>query len=113
MRAAPARTGGALCRPTSRTTQRAAGIRPAGVGSFQSANRESLYRRGVMSKVVELHTPPGTSGARAFWSLCAAVVFLALFVHACVVVQARPEDLLTGAPGMADIVSPAIPPASH
>ena len=64
-----------------------------------------------MSKVIEMRTPPGASGARTFWSVCAAVVFLALFVQAWIVVQARPEDLLNGAHGMADIISRAMPPA--
>src|SRR5580704_11687885 len=64
-----------------------------------------------MSKVIQMHTPPGASGARTFWSVCAAVVFLALFAQAWIVVQARPQDLVTGAHGMADIISRAMPPA--
>src|ERR1700731_1063005 len=64
-----------------------------------------------MSKVIEMRTPPGAPGTRTFWSVCAAVVFLALFVQAWIVVQARPEDLVTGAHGMADIISRAMPPA--
>ena len=64
-----------------------------------------------MSKVIQMHTPPGASGSRTFWSVCAAVVFLALFAQAWIVVQARPEDLVTGAHGMADIISRAMPPA--
>lgn len=64
-----------------------------------------------MSKVAEMRVPAGSSGVRTIWSVCAAVVGLALFVQAWIVVQARPQDLVTGAHGMADIISRAMPPA--
>jgi phosphonate transport system permease protein len=64
-----------------------------------------------MSKVMEMRTPSGAPGARTVWSVLAALVVLALFVQAWIVVQARPQDLITGAHGMADIMSRAMPPA--
>jgi phosphonate transport system permease protein len=39
-----------------------------------------------------------------------AVLGIAIFVQALVVVQARPQDLITGIHGMADIISRAMPP---
>ncbi|CAB3793151.1 phosphonate ABC transporter, permease protein PhnE [Pararobbsia alpina] len=64
-----------------------------------------------MSKAIPMHAPVGSSRARNFWSVCAVVVLLALFVQAWIVVQARPQDLITGAHGMANIFSRAMPPA--
>jgi len=64
-----------------------------------------------MNKVLEMRAPVGSPGARSFWTVCAIVIALALFVQAWIVVQARPQDLVTGAHGMADIISRAMPPA--
>ncbi len=67
-----------------------------------------------MSKVLDMRAPAARSmspGMRTFWSVAIAVVALALFVQAWIVVQARPQDLVTGAHGMADIISRATPPA--
>jgi phosphonate transport system permease protein len=49
--------------------------------------------------------------SRAIIAVVAAVVVLALFVQAWIVVQARPQDLVSGAHGMADIISRSLPPA--
>jgi phosphonate transport system permease protein len=64
-----------------------------------------------MNKALEMRAPVGSPGARSFWTVCAIVIALALFVQAWIVVQARPQDLVTGAHGMADIISRAMPPA--
>ena len=64
-----------------------------------------------MNKVLDMRTPVASSGVRTFWSVAVIVVILALFVQAWIVVQARPQDLVTGAHGMADIISRAMPPA--
>jgi len=40
-----------------------------------------------------------------------ALSLLLLVIQACFVVQARPQDLVTGARGMADIIARAMPPA--
>jgi phosphonate transport system permease protein len=64
-----------------------------------------------MSKVMQMPAPSGSPGVRTAWSVLAAIVVLALFVQAWIVVQARPQDLVTGAHGMADIMSRAMPPA--
>ncbi len=44
-------------------------------------------------------------------TVAVTLVAVALFVQAWIVVQARPQDLVTGAHGMADIISRAMPPA--
>lgn len=44
-------------------------------------------------------------------TVVAVLVLVALFVQAWIVVQARPQDLVTGAHGMADIISRSLPPA--
>lgn len=53
----------------------------------------------------------GPSVLRNVVTFGATLVALALFVQAWIVVQARPQDLLTGARGMADIISRSLPPA--
>ncbi|PMS35479.1 phosphonate transport system permease protein [Trinickia symbiotica] len=53
----------------------------------------------------------GPSLARNVVSFGAMIVAVALFVQAWIVVQARPQDLITGARGMADIISRSLPPA--
>jgi phosphonate transport system permease protein len=55
--------------------------------------------------------PIGPSTTRTAWSVLAAVIAAALFVQSWLVVQARPQDLVTGAHGMADIISRSLPPA--
>ncbi len=42
--------------------------------------------------------------------LVAGMAFVAIVVQSAIVVQARPQDLITGARGMADIISRAMPP---
>jgi phosphonate transport system permease protein len=64
-----------------------------------------------MNNALEMRAPTGSPGARTAWTVCVVVVILALFVQAWIVVQARPQDLVTGAHGMADIISRAMPPA--
>jgi phosphonate transport system permease protein len=64
-----------------------------------------------MNQVLEAPAPGAASATRRAWSICIALVAAALFVQAWIVVQARPQDLVTGAHGMADIISRALPPA--
>jgi phosphonate transport system permease protein len=64
-----------------------------------------------MSRIAAASSPAGTSAARTVWSMIAAFVGAALFVQAWLVVEARPQDLVTGARGMADIISRSMPPA--
>jgi phosphonate transport system permease protein len=65
----------------------------------------------MMSTAYKTHSPGGPSTLRNVLTLAAALVAVALFVQAWIVVQARPQDLVTGAHGMADIISRALPPA--
>lgn len=64
-----------------------------------------------MSHAYGARVPGSASVMRNVWKVAAALVAAALFVQAWIVVQARPQDLVTGAHGMADIVSRAMPPA--
>jgi hypothetical protein len=76
-----------------------------------------------MSRVLDARGPGGAGGpgpadgsggssiARTAWSVFAALAAAALFVQSWLVVQARPQDLVTGAHGMADIISRSLPPA--
>ncbi|RDU96181.1 phosphonate ABC transporter, permease protein PhnE [Trinickia dinghuensis] len=59
----------------------------------------------------ELPVAGRTPLARQLMMIGAALVLVALFAQAWVVVQARPQDLVTGAHGMADIISRSLPPA--
>ena len=56
------------------------------------------------------HQPELTRAARSPLPFVALFVFLALLAQATLVVQARPQDLITGASGIADIVRRAWPP---
>jgi phosphonate transport system permease protein len=64
-----------------------------------------------MSRLAAAIAPTAASTARTVWSTLAALVGAALFVQAWLVVQARPQDLVSGARGMADIISRSMPPA--
>jgi phosphonate transport system permease protein len=64
-----------------------------------------------MSTAYKTHVPGGPSVLRNVLTVAAALIGAALFVQAWIVVQARPQDLVTGAHGMADIISRAMPPA--
>ena len=55
--------------------------------------------------------PPRKSAQYTAWLVFAAIVALAVFAQTLYVVQARPQDLITGAHGMADIISRSLPPA--
>jgi len=55
--------------------------------------------------------PPRKSSLHTAWFVFAAIVALAVFAQTLYVVQARPQDLITGAHGMADIISRSLPPA--
>jgi phosphonate transport system permease protein len=55
--------------------------------------------------------PPVQPLSRTLRTGFVCIVLLALFAQALYVVQARPQDLWTGAHGMADIISRAMPPA--
>lgn len=52
-----------------------------------------------------------TPASRTLRNAAIGFVAAALFAQALYVVQARPQDLVTGAHGMADIISRAMPPA--
>ena len=65
----------------------------------------------MMSTTYKGPMPGGPSPARQIGTIAAVVLIAALFVQAWIVVQARPQDLVTGAHGMADIISRALPPA--
>ncbi len=55
---------------------------------------------------------PGQSGAgRLALRILIGLVVLAIFAQSFYVVQARPEDLVTGVHGMVDLLSRAMPPA--
>jgi len=64
-----------------------------------------------MSTTYKGPVPGASSLARNVGVAAAVLVVVALFAQAWIVVQARPQDLLTGAHGMADIISRALPPA--
>jgi phosphonate transport system permease protein len=57
------------------------------------------------------HVPGSRPFARKVVTVVSVLVLVALFVQAWIVVQARPQDLVTGAHGMADIISRSLPPA--
>ncbi|WP_242538507.1 phosphonate ABC transporter, permease protein PhnE [Trinickia acidisoli] len=57
------------------------------------------------------HVRGAPSMVRNAVTVAVTLVAVALFVQAWIVVQARPQDLVTGAHGMADIISRAMPPA--
>jgi phosphonate transport system permease protein len=65
----------------------------------------------MMSTTYKGPMPGGPSPACQIGTIAAVVLIAALFVQAWIVVQARPQDLVTGAHGMADIISRALPPA--
>lgn len=50
------------------------------------------------------------SGTSSIAKIAAFAAFVVLFVQACYGVHARPQDLITGVHGMADIISRATPP---
>src|SRR3984893_14819022 len=55
--------------------------------------------------------PPGESLWRTARIVFAAIATAVIFAQAWYVVQARPQDLVTGVHGMVDIMSRAVPPA--
>jgi phosphonate transport system permease protein len=64
-----------------------------------------------MSTAYNARVSRGASPMRPVVALGVAVVLIALFVQAWIVVQARPQDLVSGAHGMADIIARSLPPA--
>lgn len=52
------------------------------------------------------------TAARLISAIASTIALIALLAQACVVVKVRPQDLITGAHGMAEIISRALPPAS-
>ena len=50
------------------------------------------------------------SSTRTLASIGIAVALAVVFIQACVIVQARPQDLVTGVHGMADIINRSLPP---
>ncbi len=80
-----------------------------------------LADTSVREAAAEPHARPtgpagGASTSRSPWSPAGALPFLVVFtaavvlIQAAIVVQARPQDLVTGAFGMWDIVRRAMPP---
>ena len=65
----------------------------------------------MMSTAYKARVAGNASIARSVIAVGAALIGAALFVQAWIVVQARPQDLVTGVHGMADIISRAMPPA--
>lgn len=65
-----------------------------------------------MSRVLPASGPsPVLSRTRTVYPALLAILLIAVFVQACIVVQARPQDLITGVHGMADILARSLPPA--
>jgi phosphonate transport system permease protein len=64
-----------------------------------------------MSTTFKTRVPGSASTMRRAMTVVGILVGLALFIQASIVVQARPQDLVTGVHGMADIISRATPPA--
>jgi phosphonate transport system permease protein len=65
----------------------------------------------MMSTAYKTRVPGATTTRRNLVTAGILLVSAALFVQAWIVVQARPQDLVTGVHGMADIISRALPPA--
>lgn len=65
----------------------------------------------MISATKSLPAASGASLARKTMTMAIVLIVAALFVQAWIVVQARPQDLVTGAHGMADIISRSLPPA--
>jgi len=63
-----------------------------------------------MNRVSSLPTDARARTRSPLSGIAALAAFLILFVQACAGVHARPQDLVTGAHGMADILSRAMPP---
>ncbi len=53
---------------------------------------------------------PAVPLMRTLSSIGIAVVLIVIFVQACIIVEARPQDLVTGVHGMADIIGRSLPP---
>jgi phosphonate transport system permease protein len=64
-----------------------------------------------MNHVLEIRPAVRSTPLRVMLWVATMVVLLALFIQSCIVVQARPQDLVTGAHGMADLLTRAMPPA--
>jgi phosphonate transport system permease protein len=65
----------------------------------------------MMSTAYKTRVPAAATTYRKWVTAGILLVSAALFVQACIVVQARPQDLVSGVHGMADIISRALPPA--
>jgi phosphonate transport system permease protein len=65
----------------------------------------------MISATKQLPAASGASLARKAMTAGIVLIVVALFAQAWVVVQARPQDLVTGVHGMADIISRSLPPA--
>ena len=64
-----------------------------------------------MTRVLQGTKPQAAaSSTRTFASFGIAIVLAAVFIQACVIVQARPQDLVTGVHGMIDIIGRSMPP---
>ena len=67
--------------------------------------------RPVAVSAASFDTPAIGRTARPLWQIIAIVCAVtALFVQALIVVKARPQDLVTGVAGMADLLRRAMPP---
>ncbi|MGN6233243.1 MAG: phosphonate ABC transporter, permease protein PhnE [Trinickia sp.] len=65
----------------------------------------------MSSATNELSVASGPSPLRRAMTAGIVLIVAALFIQAWIVVQARPQDLVTGVHGMADIISRSLPPA--
>jgi len=65
----------------------------------------------MSSATNELSVASGPSLLRRAMTAGIVLIVAALFIQAWIVVQARPQDLVTGVHGMADIISRSLPPA--
>ena len=65
----------------------------------------------MSSATNELSVASGPSLLRRAMAAGIVLIVAALFIQAWIVVQARPQDLVTGVHGMADIISRSLPPA--
>lgn len=59
----------------------------------------------------ENRTAAGPSAVRTMMTYAGIILGIGLFAQSWIIVQARPQDLITGARGMADIISRSMPPA--
>jgi phosphonate transport system permease protein len=113
VRIAPGRAGLWLCRPRRRHSRRQDRFRSvvcraaARCGASALSRRGRLYLEAAGPQLVERSW---TEALGLALRLVLVLALVAIVVQAAIVVRARPQDLITGAYGMADIVRRAMPP---